>query len=237
MPDDDIDDAARVDRADLDAIVADALVVVDQVQSLEPYLPQLAPHDRERVDDYVRRASADATLRAYKSDWRLFCAWCQESGYRPLPATPATVAAFLTLLAESGFSPQELRRTKRGVVLPRKEPVPLGRATIGRRLAAIVFAHRAADVEPPTSQPDAARLERAMRGIRKDKRGEMPGKKRPATAMCCATWCVPSLGRICGATATARYWQSAWPAHSGVPNSWRSRSGASARTVADCLCG
>ncbi|RYF07452.1 MAG: DNA recombinase, partial [Oxalobacteraceae bacterium] len=82
-----MDDAARVDRADLDAIVADALVVVDQVQSLEPYLPQLAPQDRERVDDYVRRASADATLRAYKSDWRLFCAWCQENGYRPLPAT------------------------------------------------------------------------------------------------------------------------------------------------------
>ena len=108
-----IDNAAHVDPSDLAGIVADALVVVDQVQSLEPYLPQLAPDDRERVDDYVRRASADATLRAYKSDWRMFCAWCQESGYRPLPATPATVAAFLTLLAESGFSPQELRRTKR----------------------------------------------------------------------------------------------------------------------------
>ena len=104
----------------------------------------------------------------------------RRGGYRPLPATPATVAAFLTLLAERGFSPQELRRTKRGTMLPRKEPVPLGRATIGRRLAAIVFAHRAADVEPPTSQPDAARLERAMRGIRKDKRGDLPGKKRPA---------------------------------------------------------
>ena len=93
MADEDNIDAARVDRADLDSIVADALVVVDRVQSLEPYLPQLAPEDRERVDEYVRRASADATLRAYKSDWRLFCAWCQESGYRPLPATPATVAA------------------------------------------------------------------------------------------------------------------------------------------------
>ena len=101
-----IDDVAHVDPSDLADIVADALVVVDQVQSLEPYLPQLAPDDRELVDDYVRRASADATLRAYRSDWRLFCAWCQESGYRPLPATPATVAAFLTLLAESGFSPQ-----------------------------------------------------------------------------------------------------------------------------------
>lgn len=164
----------------LEAIMAGAVVVLDQVTSLEPYLPQLASDDRERVDAYVARASADATLRAYKSDWRLFCAWCEENGYRPLPATPATVAAFLTLLAERGFVPAEPRRTKRGKLLPRKEPVPLGRATIGRRLAAIVFAHRAADLEPPTTQLDAVRLDRAMRGIRKDKRGELPGKKRAA---------------------------------------------------------
>ena len=65
-------------------------------------------------------------------------------------------------------------------MLPRKKPVPLGRATVGRGLAAIVFAHRDADVEPPISQPDATRHERAMRGICKDKRGELPGKKRPA---------------------------------------------------------
>jgi integrase len=162
----------------LDAIMAGAVVVLDQVASLEPFLPQLAPEDRDRVDAYVARASAEATLRAYRSDWRLFCAWCSENGYRPLPATPTTVAAYLTLLAERGFVPAEPRRTKRGKVLPRKEPTPLGRATIGRRLAAIAFAHRAADMEPPTAQPDAARLEKAVRGIRKDKKGELPGKKR-----------------------------------------------------------
>lgn len=174
------DPAPLAEAEKLDAIVAGALVVLDQVDSLEPYLPDLAPGDRERVDRYVGRASADATLRAYKSDWRLFCAWCAESGYRPLPASPTTVAAFLTLLAETGFVPREPRTTKRGVVLPMKAPVPLGKATIGRRLAAIVFAHRAADMEPPTSQPDASRLEKAMRAIRKDKRDDLPGKKRAA---------------------------------------------------------
>jgi len=45
---------------DLDAIVAGAVVVLDQVTSLEPYLPDLSPGDRERVDAYVGRASADA---------------------------------------------------------------------------------------------------------------------------------------------------------------------------------
>lgn len=175
MPD---QDAVKPD--DLDKIVAGAIAVLDHVETLEPYLLSLTPGDRERVDAYVARASADATLRAYKSDWRLFCAWCGESGYRPLPATPATVAAFLTLLAAEGFVPREPRRTKRGIVLARKPPRPLGKATIGRRLAAIVFAHRAADVEPPTSQPDAARLEKAMRAIRKEKKADLPGKKRAA---------------------------------------------------------
>jgi hypothetical protein len=50
------------------------LVVADQVSALAAYLPDLAPDDRERVDNYVARASAEATLCAYQSDWRLFCA-------------------------------------------------------------------------------------------------------------------------------------------------------------------
>ena len=170
----------REAAGDLDAVMAGALVVLDQVDALQPFFPELAPGDRERVDSFVGRASADATLRAYKSDWALFCVWCQENGYRPLPATPATAAAFLTLLAEAGFTPAAPRSSKLGKPLPRKAPVPLGRATIGRRLAAIVFAHRAAGLEPPTSQPDAARLEKAMRGIRKAKKDDLPRKKRPA---------------------------------------------------------
>lgn len=86
--------------AETDMSPAGDLVVADQVSALAAYLPDLAPDDRERVDGYVARASAEATLRAYQSDWRLFCAWCEESGYQSLPATPAIVAAFLTLLAE-----------------------------------------------------------------------------------------------------------------------------------------
>lgn len=177
---DEAEPALRSETENLEAIAAGAMVVLDHVDSMEPYLSDLAPGDRERVDSYVGRSSAEATLRAYKSDWRLFCAWCAESGYRPLPASPTTVAAFLTLLAETGFVPREPRTTKRGVALPNKEPVPLGKATIGRRFAAIVFAHRAADMEPPTSQPDTGRLEKAMRAIRKDKRDDLPGKKRAA---------------------------------------------------------
>jgi hypothetical protein len=64
-----------------------------------------------------------------------------------LPATPAIVAAFLTLLAERGFVPQTPQQSRDGREAVAK---PLGRSTISRRLAAVVFAHRAAGVEPPT---------------------------------------------------------------------------------------
>lgn len=47
--------------------------------SIEPSLPlpdlaspDLNQSDRARVDHFLARASADATLRAYRSDWRLF---------------------------------------------------------------------------------------------------------------------------------------------------------------------
>ena len=100
------------DDAEIDMSLDTEVVVADQVSALVAYLPDLAPDDRERVDGYVARASAEATLRAYQSDWRLFCAWCEESGYRSLPATPAIVAAFLTLLAERGFAPRTPHRAR-----------------------------------------------------------------------------------------------------------------------------
>lgn len=130
----------------------------------------LAEEDRARVQDYVARASAGATLRAYRSDWRLFNAWCAENGYAALPAAPDTVAAYCTLLAEHGFAP-------RGAPHPAR---PLSRATIGRKLAAIVFAHRTAELVPPTAQPGAARLERVMRAIRRERRGAPSARKRAA---------------------------------------------------------
>lgn len=162
---------------EIEGILNGPVVTVDHAGSIAPYLPELAPDDRERVDGYVARASSEATLRAYRSDWRLFCAWCEERGYRSLPASPATVAAFVTLLAETGFAPrgQESMRGVRGA-----EARPLGRSTISRRLAAIVFAHRAAGIDPPTQQPDAARLEKAMRAIRREKRDDPTARKRAA---------------------------------------------------------
>ena len=146
--------------------------VLATIASLDPAPASLdLPHDliqsdRARVDHFLARASADATLRAYRSDWRLFTTWCDARGYASLPASPIVTAAFLSELASDGSVHSQGR--------------PLSKSSIGRRLAAIVFAHRAAELEPPTAQAGAAALDRVMRGIRNVKRSDRPAKKRPA---------------------------------------------------------
>ena len=131
--------------------------------AMQPELPALAADDRERVASYIERASSPATVRAYRTDWADFAQWCLAHRYRAMPATPEIVAAFVTDLA-AGTSAR----------------AALSRATIGRKLSAIVFAHRAADIIPPTAQSGAIVLERAMRTIRKDGADRPVVKKRAA---------------------------------------------------------
>ncbi len=51
-------------------------------------LEQLA----EQAGRYVDAAKAEATMRAYRSDWAEFSAWADHRGLEPLPASPETVA-------------------------------------------------------------------------------------------------------------------------------------------------
>jgi len=76
--------------------------------------------------DYKAYCRAESTRRAYQRDWRYFCQWCNSHGHGFLPATPATVALYLTESAE-------LYR-----------PI-----TLGRRLAAISVAHQTAGFASP----------------------------------------------------------------------------------------
>jgi site-specific recombinase XerD len=123
-----------------------------------PDLPGLTLDDAERVQAYVEKASADATRRAYASDWRLFTAWCEVRALASLPASPETVAAFLAAQADAG----------------------LARATIGRRLAAIAYVHRICGQVAPADQPNGILVETTMRGIRRDQRGNPSARKQAA---------------------------------------------------------
>lgn len=109
------------------------------------------------ADAFARAEKAGATLRAYRSDAVLFDRWCRAQGFaRSIPAEPATVAAFLAAEAAAG----------------------LKAATIGRRAAAIGYAHRLLELPDPTTSETVRRV---VRGIRRTI-GAGQSQKAPATA-------------------------------------------------------
>jgi len=95
-----------------------------------------------REIEYARAEKAEATRRAYRSDFEIFRAWCAESYVSALPALPESVAAFLAHEAERQVRP----------------------STIGRRVAAIRYAHKLAGLPLPT---DDERVRATVRGIRR----------------------------------------------------------------------
>ncbi|TXN76082.1 tyrosine-type recombinase/integrase [Methylobacterium sp. WL18] len=108
------------------------------------------------VRAYQRASKADATVRAYTSDARVFQDWCARFGFRSLPASPEAVAAFIVSEAEEGRAA----------------------STLGRRMAAIRHAHKLAGLPDPTEDEG---VRAAMRGARR-KVGVAPTQKAAATA-------------------------------------------------------
>lgn len=106
--------------------------------------------------EYARAEKADATRRAYLSDFRDFHTWCETAQASALPASIETAAAYLAQLADRG----------------------LKASTITRRAAAIGYVHRAKGLEPPTN---AEPVKAVIRGIRR-RIGSAVTRKDPATA-------------------------------------------------------
>jgi integrase len=99
---------------------------------------------------YAEDGHAAATRRAYGADWRDFTAWCAARGLVSLPATPATLALYVTDRAER-----------------------LKVSTLQRRLAAIAQAHRLRGQPAPT---EGAGFRAVWRGIRRAKGTAQVGK-------------------------------------------------------------
>lgn len=78
-----------------------------------------------------------STRRAYAADWTAFERWCVEHGRVPLPATPETVAGYVTHLTNTPSA---------------KTGRPLAPSSIERALAAIRTAHRTANATPPETK-------------------------------------------------------------------------------------
>jgi hypothetical protein len=109
----------------------------------------------ERANDFARAEKAPNTRRAYRSDFGAFRAWCAGRGVPSLPATAQTVAAYLAAEADRGIKA----------------------STIGRRAAAIKFAHKLVGVTAPT---DVEAVRAVIRGIRRTI-GTAKTPKAPAT--------------------------------------------------------
>ncbi len=112
--------------------------------------------EQDAAWNYRQNEKSAGTRRAYGSDFRIFVGWCEARGVLHLPAEPETVATFIAAEADAGTRP----------------------STIGRRLAAIRYAHRLAGQPTPT---DAEIVGVTMRGIRRTV-GTTKVKKAPATA-------------------------------------------------------
>jgi len=97
----------------------------------------------DRAADLAESARAEATRRAYRSDWKLFESWCAAHGLMALPATPTTV----------------------GLYLAAHETV-LSIATLTRRLSSVATAHRMAGHPMDTRHPA---IRDVMRGLRRAK--------------------------------------------------------------------
>lgn len=109
-----------------------------------PSLPILFQPELEAAREFADAAMAASSRRAYRSDWRVFCAWCATRDAEPLPASPEVVAAFLAAEARTGVKV----------------------STLSRRLAAIAFAHRLRGYRDPPTGAETVRT--VLRGIKRE---------------------------------------------------------------------
>jgi site-specific recombinase XerD len=128
-----------------------ALTVVEQ-----PVLPAELTATLQIAADFARACKAPATQEAYGSDFRIFESWCRPRGLSALPATVESLCAFLAEQATLG---------KRA-------------STLGRRLAAVRYFHRATGYESPTGDE---KVKAVLSGIRRTI-GAAPVRKKAATS-------------------------------------------------------
>ena len=110
----------------------------------------LSDGTRERLE----RSVPENTKRAYARQWEQFTAWCSEAGRSPLPATPQTLAEYVSHLADLDRAP----------------------STIEQAIASIRTAHRIAGHR---GQPETDAALAALKVHRRDRAERASGSARP----------------------------------------------------------
>jgi site-specific recombinase XerD len=119
-------------------------------------LPIVFEAELELASDFAKASKAKSTIAAYGSDFRIFQSFCQARGLNALPASPEAVVAFLAAQATLG---------KRA-------------STLQRRLAAIGYMHKVANVPNPIGDE---RIKATLSGVRRSI-GAAPVRKKAATS-------------------------------------------------------
>src|ERR1700753_4233759 len=132
------------------------MTTLPAIQDAACSVPAALAPDLATAVNYAKAEKSPATRKAYATDFRLFKAWCDGKGAQALPAAAETVAAFLAAEAKAGVRP----------------------STLGRRVAAIRYAHKLASLSAPT---DAEGVKATLRGIRRSV-GSARVRKAPALA-------------------------------------------------------
>ena len=95
---------------------------------------------RQRTEATIRGAKAQATRRAYASDYGTFLLWCRRHGLAAMPAKPDTVALSLSACAEAGAAIATLRRRLVGIAQAHRahgEASPTRHETVRQTLAGL----------------------------------------------------------------------------------------------------
>lgn len=124
--------------------------------------PDLSCEVAARIERSMASARSAGTRRAYDSAWRRFETWCTAAGHIPLPAHPATVAAYLVAAADT--------LTGQGT----RAYAP---STLGKWVAAITDRHRRLGHDTPCGHE---MVRATLAGIRRDyaAAGERPRSPR-----------------------------------------------------------
>ncbi|MEU4443708.1 site-specific integrase [Actinosynnema sp. NPDC050801] len=144
-------------RAELDRVTHGPLV---DFAALEQVRRRFDTEQAEALSTYLRAAQSANTLRAYRSDWVAWAAWCEAEGRVALPADPVDVAVYLAVAANA----------------TKADGSPaFGPSTLERKAAAIAAVHAAGGLPSPT-RSDVVRL--TLRGVRRTRQAQ-PRRKRP----------------------------------------------------------
>ncbi len=130
------------DSTTLPLRVVDALQELTSVPAIAPEIHAPRPAMAASVEAVLERlatwstdfaaGSAPATVKAVRSDWSQYVAWCEASNATPLPASVAQLEMFLSAMIGKG----------------RK------RATVDRYLYTVGLVHVAAGLPSPSKDPD-----------------------------------------------------------------------------------